>query len=88
LFNKVLHGEAGDADESSVATFREKLKRLISDEGLSSSQIYNANETGIFWSSMPKNIQIRRGEEKPLERNQARRDSHFLLGLMLQENTD
>ena len=45
LFNKVLHSEAGDADESSVAPFREKLKKLISDEGLSPSQIYNADNT-------------------------------------------
>ena len=48
LFNKVLHREAGNADESSMAPFREKLKKLISDEGLSPSQIYNADEAGIF----------------------------------------
>ena len=49
--------------KSSVAPFREKLKKLISDEGLSPSQIYNADETGIFWRSMPKNTQIRKNEE-------------------------
>ena len=54
LFKKVLHGEAGDADERSVAPFREKLKKLISDEGLSPSQIYNTDDTGFFWRSMPK----------------------------------
>ena len=33
LFNKVVHGEAGDTDECSVAPFCEKLKKLNSDEG-------------------------------------------------------
>ena len=58
--------------------FREKLKKLISDEGLSPSKTYNADETGIFWRSIPKNTQIRRGEVMPRERNQARRDSTFV----------
>ena len=72
LFNKVLHGEAGDADESSVALFRERLKKLNSDEGLSSPEIYNADETGIFWRSMPKNIQIRRDEENATGKKSSR----------------
>ena len=46
-----------------MAPFREKLKKLISDKGLSPSQIYNTDETGIFWRSMPKNTHIRRGKE-------------------------
>ena len=66
LFDKVLHGEAGDADESSMAPFHEKLEKLTSDEGLSSSQIYNKDATGIFLHPMPKNIQIHSGEENAL----------------------
>ena len=62
LFNEVLHGEAGDADTASVAPFRKKLPRLISDESLTLSQIYNANDTGMFWRSISKNTQARRGE--------------------------
>ena len=58
-----------------MAPFCEKLKKLISDEGLSPYQIYNADETGIFWCSMPKNTQICRGEENAMGRNQARSDS-------------
>ena len=64
LFNEVLHGEAGGADTASVASFRKKSARLMSDEGLTVSQIYNADETGMFWRSIPKNTQIRRGEDK------------------------
>ena len=64
LFNEIQHGEVGDADMASVAPFREKLTRLMSDEGLALSQIYNADETGMFWHSVPKNTQVRRGEDK------------------------
>ena len=63
LFNKVLHGKVGDADKSSVAPFCENIKKLISNGGLFPSQTYNADETGIFWRSMPKNTQIRKSEE-------------------------
>ena len=80
LFNKVLHGEAGDADESSVAPFREKLKKLISDEGLSPSQIYNADETGIFWRSMPKNTQIRTCEENATGKKSSKERLSILVG--------
>ena len=83
-FNKVLHGEAGDDDESSVAPFREKLNNFISDEELFRFLIYNANETSIFWRSMPKIPRYAEVRKMPRERNQARRDSLFLLGLMLQ----
>ena len=79
LFNKVLHGEAGDADESSVAPFREKLKTLIGYEGLS-SQIYNADETDISWRSMPKNTQIRRGAEHATGKKSSKEKLSLLVG--------
>ena len=80
LFNKVLHGEAGDADENSTAPFREKLKNLISDEGLSSSQIYNADEISTVWRSMPKNTQIRRGEENATGKKSSKERLSLLVG--------
>ena len=64
LFNEIQHGEAGDADMASMAPFPEKLTRLMSDEDLALSQIYNADETGMFWRSVPKNTQVRRSEDK------------------------
>ena len=40
LFNEIQHGKPGDAEMASMAPFREKLTRLMSDEGLALSQIY------------------------------------------------
>ena len=80
LFNEILHGEAGDADTASVAPFREKLRRLMSDEGLALSQIYNADETGMFWRSIPKNTQVRRGEDKSKGKKSSKERLSVLVG--------
>ena len=64
LFNSVIRGEAGDADVAAVEPFRLKLRDLIAKEGLVNAQLYNADETGLYWRSMPKNSQVRSGEEQ------------------------
>ena len=80
LFNEIQHGEVGNADMASVAPFREKLTRLMSDEGLALSQIYNADETGMFWRSVPKNIQVRRGEDKSKKKKSSKKRLSVLVG--------
>ncbi|CAK8691374.1 unnamed protein product [Clavelina lepadiformis] len=80
LFNEVLHGEAGDADTASVAPLREKLTKMISDAGLTLSQVYNADETGIFWRSIPKNSQVRQGEEKTKGKKTSKERLSVLVG--------
>ena len=64
LFNSVIRGEAGDLDVDAVEPFHLKLLELIREEGLAPGQIYNADETGLYWRAMPKNSQVRKGEEK------------------------
>ena len=61
--NKVLHGEAASVPVEEVEPFRQKLKKLIRDEGLLISQIYNADESGLFWHCMPKNTQAFKDEK-------------------------
>ena len=80
LFNEIQHGEAGDADMASVAPFREKLTRLMSDEGLALSQIYNADETGMFWGSFPKNTQVWPGEDKSKRKKSSKERLSELVG--------
>ena len=46
-----LRGEAGGADTAGAEVYRVRLNELIKKEGLLMSQIYNANETGLFWHS-------------------------------------
>ena len=55
LFNVKVHGEA-----DSVEPFRLQLNSLIESEGLALSQIYNADETGFYWRSLPKKYAIKK----------------------------
>lgn len=64
LFSTTVRGEAANADDVSVEPFRHKLQAIIEEEGLSLSQVYNGDESSIYWRAMPRNSQLRKGEEK------------------------
>ena len=53
--NNVEHGECGSADISAVEPMRPEFNRLISKENLHLGLHYNADETALFWRSLPKN---------------------------------
>lgn len=57
LSNKRTHGEALDANEESVE-FCTKFTKLIQKEGLILSQIYNTDETDLFYRSTPTNTLV------------------------------
>ena len=46
--NKFFHGEAASAPTEDVEPFRQKVNKLIQDERLLISQVYNADESGLF----------------------------------------
>jgi hypothetical protein len=46
-----LSGEKLSADSDAAGKFVEEFMKLISDENLTAEQIYNADETGLFWRS-------------------------------------
>ena len=51
--NTALGGESLSADTSSIEPFREELQELIETEGLTKDQIFNADETGLWWRLTP-----------------------------------
>ncbi|XP_062854201.1 tigger transposable element-derived protein 7-like [Trichomycterus rosablanca] len=67
LCNTLQHAQAGSADASANASavelFRLKLNELIKTEDMHLSQVYNADETGLFWRSLPRNTQAFRNED-------------------------
>ena len=65
LHDTQLRGEAGSADTAGAvsAVYRVKLNELIKKESLLMSQIYSANETGLFWRSLPNNTRAIKDEE-------------------------
>ena len=63
LCDTQVRGEAGSADTAGAEVYRVKLNELIKKEGLLMSQVYNADETGLFWRSLPNNTQASKDEE-------------------------
>ena len=63
LTDRRTAGEALSADESAVEPFRKKLIRIIDDSNVLPSQIYNADETGLYWKATPSNTQVHKSEK-------------------------
>uniref|UniRef100_UPI00358EF1F2 tigger transposable element-derived protein 1-like n=1 Tax=Myxine glutinosa TaxID=7769 RepID=UPI00358EF1F2 len=53
LHNIKIQGEAAAADTVAAEVFPATLKKIIEDEGFSPEQIFNVDETGLFWKEMP-----------------------------------
>ncbi|XP_045104336.1 tigger transposable element-derived protein 7-like [Portunus trituberculatus] len=62
--NLAVTGEAESADAEMIEPFRDELMKLINDEDLSMSQIYNVDETGMMWRALPRNTQAGMHEKK------------------------
>jgi hypothetical protein len=45
-----------------IQSFRQKLTKIIDEENFLKSEIYNADETGLFWHSLPENTEAHRHE--------------------------
>lgn len=57
LKNTRMCGEASSAPADEVIPFRQKLLKIMDDEALLYSQLYNFDETGLVWRALPTNTQ-------------------------------
>ncbi len=48
-----IQGETMSADNESVPDFKSTLSQIIEDKGLTLNQVYNCDETGLFWKALP-----------------------------------
>ena len=62
LHSVLRHGEAASGDRDAAEQHREKFKKIIEEEGFVSQQVFNSNETVIFWKRMPHRICIMKQE--------------------------
>ena len=54
IFNAIkVSGEIRSADEEAAQAFLPELQRLIEKEGLVPDQIFNTDETGLFFKMTP-----------------------------------
>ncbi|KAF2357491.1 DNA binding HTH domain Psq-type [Trinorchestia longiramus] len=59
----VLHGEAASSDSSSVAPFVKKFKHIITQGEYSPHQVFNVDETGLYWKKLPSRTIIIEAEK-------------------------
>ncbi|KAK3891446.1 hypothetical protein Pcinc_004667 [Petrolisthes cinctipes] len=55
LSNKKMYGETLDANEDIIDGYCKEVKELIQREGLLLEQLYNFDETGLYYRSIPEN---------------------------------
>lgn len=63
ISSKKICGEILSADLEAVEPFRKKLNDVIKNEGYQLSQIYNFDETSLFWRNLPDNTQASKAEK-------------------------
>uniref|UniRef100_A0A3P8PYC6 HTH CENPB-type domain-containing protein n=1 Tax=Astatotilapia calliptera TaxID=8154 RepID=A0A3P8PYC6_ASTCA len=60
----VRHGEAASSDHKAAEEFVKKFEELINQEGYIPQQVFNCDETGLFWKKMPRRTYITAEEIK------------------------
>ncbi|XP_043494104.1 tigger transposable element-derived protein 1-like [Polistes fuscatus] len=63
LHNVKIQDEAASADETAAMNYREVLAKIIDDGGYCPDQVFNADETGLFWKKMPSRTFIAKSEK-------------------------
>jgi Tc5 transposase DNA-binding domain len=56
-------GESLSSDLDAVVPFIEKLRKIIQERNLTPDQVYNADESGLFWRVLPSKTLAHSGEK-------------------------
>ena len=64
IHSVVRHGEAASADTKAAEEFTHRFALLISEGGYVPQQVFNCDETGLFWKKMPRRTFITAEEKK------------------------
>ncbi|MEE6509355.1 hypothetical protein FKM82_025734 [Ascaphus truei] len=78
LHNIKVTGEAASVDEESAKTFPVTLAKIIEDGGYCARQVFNVDETGLYWKKMPSRSYIAK-EEKSMPGFKVAKDRLTLL---------
>lgn len=71
-------GEAASGDEAAAEVFKDTFKKIVEENGYSPKQIFNVDETALFWKKMPSRTYISR-EEKTAPGFKASKDCFTLM---------
>ena len=64
IHSVVRHGEAASSDSMAAEGFVKTFAELIKAHGYIPQQVFNCNETGLFWKKMPSKTYIMAEEKK------------------------
>lgn len=65
ITNKNVCAESLSADNEAVEPFRKKLNEILKAENILPSQLYNYDETWLYWRSLPDSIQTSNADKNP-----------------------
>uniref|UniRef100_UPI00358F4E33 tigger transposable element-derived protein 1-like n=1 Tax=Myxine glutinosa TaxID=7769 RepID=UPI00358F4E33 len=54
IHSVVMHGEAASSNKDGAADFVNKFSAFVNTEGYVAQQVFNCDETGLFWKKMPR----------------------------------
>ncbi|XP_033331346.2 tigger transposable element-derived protein 1 [Megalopta genalis] len=79
LHNEKIQGEATSTDETATKNYCKELAKIIDDDGYCPNQVFNADETGLFWKKMPSQTFIAKSEKTASDFKVAKDRITFLL---------
>ncbi|KAM4688985.1 tigger transposable element-derived protein 1-like [Discoglossus pictus] len=78
IHSVVRHGEAASSDKEAAETFVTDFKQYVEAEAFVPQQVFNCDETGLFWKKMPSRTYITQ-EKKTLPGHKAFKNRVTLL---------
>uniref|UniRef100_A0ABD2X145 HTH CENPB-type domain-containing protein n=1 Tax=Trichogramma kaykai TaxID=54128 RepID=A0ABD2X145_9HYME len=78
LHNVKFTGESASADHAAAIEFPVFFKNLIAEKGYSPHQVFNCDETGLYWKKMPNRTYLSK-EEKTAPGGKVSKDRYTLL---------
>ncbi|GFW98180.1 tigger transposable element-derived protein 1 [Trichonephila clavipes] len=60
----LMHGESASADKKAADKYCLKFQEFIETEGYCPQQIFNCDETGLFWKRVPNRTYITKDEKR------------------------
>ncbi|GFU78965.1 tigger transposable element-derived protein 1 [Trichonephila clavipes] len=78
FYKSMKQGECVTADEGAAKIFPEELAKIIEDRDYSADEVFNADETGLYWKKLPNRTSIAK-DEKTASGHKASKDRVTLL---------